>query len=293
MKVKLSLSLLMATMCCVGASALPKVLLWDKLSIDEFYEARELTKGTVIVPIGCVEKHGRHLPLGTDSLCGMYICEKVCEIEPVLIYNIGNLGAVWESKHWLGAVAIKHDTLLSVLDDLCNEFARNGCTNVILSSYHGGNGAFLQSFVRSRLEKPIKYNLYYFDERLSRAQYAEWHKRFGKMPIYGHAGIYETSLMLHAYPELVNMSKVSVEESTPKFRQKDMRSVCVYTPIDWYAECDTQWYGDPTNASKEMGEFVMSMHITNHVNAVRKIKTDSLMPALQAEFDKHCENPQR
>ena len=291
MKLKLIMSLLVSVMFFSGAFALPKVLHWDKLSVDEFHEARELAKGTVIIPLGCVEKHARHLPLGTDSLIGMYLSEKVCEIEPVLIYDIGSLGAVWESKHWLGAVAISHNTLVAVLEDLCDEFARNGCTNIVISNNHGGNGPFLQSFVRTRLEKPRKYNLYYHEDRFSREQYAQWHKRFGKMPTYGHAGIYETSLMLHAFPELVKMDKIAVAESTPKYRQKELNKVRIYTPYDWYAECDTQAYGDPSNSTKEMGEFVMSMHITNLVNAIRAVKNDSLMPTMRAEFEKYSENP--
>ncbi|MBO5643476.1 MAG: creatininase family protein [Kiritimatiellae bacterium] len=285
-------SIVALTMVAFNAMALPKALVWDKLSLNEFKEARDLAKGTVLLPFGCVEKHGRHLPLGTDSLVGMYLCEKASEIEPVLVYNIGNLGAVWESKHWLGTVAISHNTLTAVLDDLCNEFARNGCTNVVIVNCHGGNSGFLQSFVRSRLEKPRTYNVYYHEDKFSNKNYAEWRRRFGEVPTYGHACIYETSLMLYAFPELVHMDKINVEESMPKYRQRDMSKARLFTPIDWYAECDTQSYGDPSKATKEMGEFFMDIHITNLVNAVRMVKNDSLMPALRAEFDKHCANPQ-
>lgn len=276
----------------LNAMALPKTLIWDKLTVNEFQEARELAKGTVLLPFGCVEKHARHLPLGTDSLVAMYLCEKASEIEPVLVYNIGNLGAVWESKHWLGTVAISHSTLTAVLDDLCNEFARNGCTNVVIVNSHGGNTGFLQSFVRSRLEKPRTYNVYYFEDKLSNKDYAEWRRRFGEIPTFGHAGIYETSLMMYAYPKLVYMDKVVVEESMPKYRQRDLSKARIYTPIDWYAECDTQSYGDPSKATKEMGAFFMDIHLTNLVNAVKMVKNDSLMPALRAEFDKHCAKPQ-
>ena len=41
---------------------------WEELTADDFHHAIELSKGACILPIGILEKHGPHLPLGTDLL---------------------------------------------------------------------------------------------------------------------------------------------------------------------------------------------------------------------------------
>ena len=41
-------------------------MLWENLREEEFYDAIEASGGVCVVPVGCLEKHGQHLPVGTD-----------------------------------------------------------------------------------------------------------------------------------------------------------------------------------------------------------------------------------
>ena len=43
-------------------------MLWENLREEEFENAIEKAKGVCIVPVGCLEKHGQHLPVGTDEI---------------------------------------------------------------------------------------------------------------------------------------------------------------------------------------------------------------------------------
>ena len=43
-------------------------MLWEKLREEEFENAIERSGGVCIIPMGCLEKHGQHLPVGTDHL---------------------------------------------------------------------------------------------------------------------------------------------------------------------------------------------------------------------------------
>lgn len=278
---------------CAAASALhSRPLVWNELSVGEFEQAVKDTCGTVLVPIGCLEKHGYHLPLGTDQIVADLVARKAAEIEPAIVFPFGPYGAVAEARHRKGAVSISNNTLRSLLGELCDEFARNGCTNVVLINEHGGNGPFLDEFVRSRLEKPRSYNLYRWEDKYSSAQYKQWHKRFGKPPVYGHAGIYETSLMISLTPHLVYLEKVIPEEAVPKGRMDHFRKCRLSTPVDWFAQCDTQIYGDPRGASKELGDWLVATSVTNLVEAIRLIKRDGGLPAkLREEFDSLCKNP--
>lgn len=277
---------------CTVSALQAKSLVWNELSVDEFGQAVKDTCGTVLVPIGCLEKHGYHLPLGTDQIVADLVARKAAEIEPAIVFPFGPYGAVVEAKHRKGTVSISNGTLRALLEELCDEFARNGCTNVVLINEHGGNGAFLDEFVRSRLEKPRAYNLYRWEDKYSSAQFRQWHERFGKPPLYGHAGIYETSLMISLMPHLVHLGKVVPEEAVPKNRMDHFRKCRLSTPIDWFAQCDTQIFGDPRGASKELGDWLVATSVTNLVEAIRLIKRDGGLPVkLREEFDSLCKNP--
>ena len=54
-------------------------MLWENLREEEFKKAVEISNGLCILPIGCLEKHGQHLPVGTDSLHGIGIAERAAD----------------------------------------------------------------------------------------------------------------------------------------------------------------------------------------------------------------------
>lgn len=58
---------------------------WDELTADHFAEAVQETK-VCVIPMGVVEKHGSHLPLGTDMIIGRTIAEMAAKIEPFVIF---------------------------------------------------------------------------------------------------------------------------------------------------------------------------------------------------------------
>ena len=74
-------------------------MIWDNLREEEFEGAIEKSGGLCVIPIGCVEKHGQHLPVGTDYIEAMTITKAAAEIEDVVIFPIGA---------WLGEVSCFH-----------------------------------------------------------------------------------------------------------------------------------------------------------------------------------------
>lgn len=289
-----------STMMCaavaamVAAAAHGKALVWEELTSDEIADAVETTKGTVVIPFGCVEKHNRHLPVGTDKIAAERIVMRAAEIEPVMVFPIGPFGAVAEAKHRFGAVAISYETLKRLLDETCCELARNGYTNIVIVNAHGGNGPFLEDFVRSRLSERRSYNLYRWEDKYSSAQYKEWYAKFGKPEgAWGHACFYETSLMMELAPSLVHPERANVEESAPKTRLDHFRKLRLSTPVDWYAQCDSQAYGDPSKASPELGKWLVETTVGNLVEALKAVKADTVSSALRAEFEARCAKPER
>ena len=74
-------------------------MLWENLREEEFENVIKESKGVCIVPIGCLEKHGQHLPVGTDYIEAMTIVKAAAEIEDAVIFPVGA---------WFGEVSCFH-----------------------------------------------------------------------------------------------------------------------------------------------------------------------------------------
>ena len=98
---------------------------WEDLTVEEFKKSIKLTKGVAIIPIGCLEKHGYHMPLGTDMFIAKNIAEKAAEKEPALVVPTAPYGIISEAQHRLGCLSITSKLQYELLEELCDELARN------------------------------------------------------------------------------------------------------------------------------------------------------------------------
>lgn len=112
-------------------------MLWEELTAGEFEKAREECKRTCIIPLGVIEKHNGHLPLGTDMLIGRKVAEEAAKREPVVIFPYYFFGQINEARHTPGTIAIRPDLLFSLLDEVCSEICRNGFNKIGILSSHG------------------------------------------------------------------------------------------------------------------------------------------------------------
>lgn len=282
------LSLTLATFAWMGASvfAVEKPFIWENLTADDFKVAVAESQGVVVVPIGCVEMHNHHLPLGTDYLAANDIVRAALTKEPAVLFTFGLFGAVREARHQLGTVALSSNTLKAMMEDMCDEFARNGLTDIIFWNDHGGNLDFMREFVRSRLEKSHPYRVYFRNDGYLGAQYKDLYAKFTLPKDWGHACIMETSLMLATHPELVFMERINVAEAKPLNRFAAMQKQKIETSFDWYSTAPHQAYGDPTGATKELGEWQFNTSVSNLVEVIRLVKAHQpLVRELQQEFE--------
>jgi len=132
-------------------------MLWENLREEEFESAIHKSGGLCVLPLGCLEKHGQHLPVGTDYFEAMSIVRAAAEIEDAVIFPSGAwLGEVScfhavknpEKARLCGSVGIRQETLLRVLSELCDEIHRGGFRKILLVNGHGGNTAMLRHFLR-------------------------------------------------------------------------------------------------------------------------------------------------
>jgi len=100
---------------------------WEELTAAEFRDAIQLSKGTCLLPFGILEKHGPHLPLGTDLLNVRHASLQAAEREFAVVFPQYYFGQIFEAKHEPGTVAYSMELQLKLLQETTSEMARNGC----------------------------------------------------------------------------------------------------------------------------------------------------------------------
>src|SRR3974390_2454541 len=104
---------------------------WEELTAPDFAQAISRSGGTCLLPFGIIEKHGPHLPLGTDLLDVRYATLHAAEQEYVVVFPEYYFGQIFEAKHQPGTVAYSARLQLELLQETTDEMARNGCKKVI------------------------------------------------------------------------------------------------------------------------------------------------------------------
>jgi creatinine amidohydrolase len=257
---------------------------WEELTAPDFIKAIAKSQGTCVLPFGILEKHGAHLPLGTDLLDVRYAALHAAEEEYAVVYPEYYFGQIFEARHEPGTVAYSSKIQLELLQETTDEMARNGCKKIVIVNGHGGNEHLLPFFAQSQLEKRHDYVVYVFDERTPSTGGPP---RTDKLDM--HAGQSETSKMLVARPDLVHMDRAASESGADQ-HHIDLPDG-VYTGIWWYARFPDHYSGNGALATRELGEFQMNWWIKSVANVIRAVKADENSLRLQNEFYDKAQHP--
>jgi creatinine amidohydrolase len=257
---------------------------WEELTAADFRSAVQQSQGTCLLPFGILEKHGPHLPLGTDLLNVRYAALHAAEQEYALVFPEYYFGQIFEARQEPGTVAYSAHMQLELLQETTDEMARNGCKKILIVNGHGGNESLLPFFAQTQLEKPHDYVVYVLG--LVETPPGGPKK---KTSVDMHAGESETSTTLVSHPELVHMDRAASESGADLARLKLPDDV--YTGIWWYARFPNHYSGDGSAATKELGEYRMKAWQDAIVNAVRAVKADNESLKLQNEFYEESKHP--
>ena len=258
---------------------------WEELTAPDFRAAIQQSQGTCLLPFGILEKHGPHLPLGTDLLDVRYAALHAAEQEYAVVFPEYYFGQIFEARHEPGTIAYSRELQLQLLQETTDEMARNGCKKVIIVNGHGGNEHLLPFFAQSQLEKPHDYVVYV----LGRVETPPGGPALKSTGPDWHAGEAETATMLIAHPELVHQDRARSESGADLGRQKLPENV--YTGIWWYARFPNHYSGDGSAATHEFGQFRMNAWIDGIVKATRAVKADQESLRLQNEFFEKAAHP--
>ena len=269
--------LLLLTFAAAAAAAQDLSVKWEELTSGDFAKAIAKSQNTCVLPFGILEKHGPHLPLGTDLLNVRYVAVNGAKQEYAVVFPEYYFGQIFEARHQPGTIAYSAKLQLELLQETADEMARNGCKKIVIVNGHGGNNSLLPYFAQSQLASKKDYVIYVF----SRPRYPEGRPAL-KSQTDGHAGESETAHTMISRPELVR-SEVAGSESGADMNRLDLPQG-VYTGIWWYAKFPNHYSGDGTLATKELGEFDMKAWSDAVAGAIRAIKADRMSPRLQQEF---------
>jgi creatinine amidohydrolase len=257
---------------------------WEELTASDFREGIRRSEGTCLLPFGILEKHGPHLPLGTDLLDVRHAALHAAEQEYTVVFPEYYFGQIAEAKHEPGTMAYSRGIQLALLQETTDEMARNGCKKVLIVNGHGGNNSLLPYFAQTQLDKPHDYVVYVFSE-LEPSKGGPPPKTSMDM----HAGERETSNMLISRPDLVHMDRANSESGADLARQKLPENV--YTGIWWYTRFPNHYSGDGSPATKELGQYQMNWWIDSVAKAIKAVKADDVSPKLQKEFYEKSTHP--
>src|ERR1700694_4726669 len=211
---------------------------WEELTAQDFRQGIQQSKGTCLLPFGILEKHGPHLPLGTDLLNVRYASLQAVSQEYAVVFPEYYFGQIFEAKHEPGTVTYSMELQLRLLQETTDEMARNGCKKLIIVNGHGGNEHLLPYFAQAQLDKPHDYVVYVLDGERSPPG-GPGKKSAG---IDYHAGENETSNVIVSRPDLVHVDRAKDESGADMKRQNLSESL--YTGIWWYARFPNHYSGD-------------------------------------------------
>jgi len=189
---------------------------WDQLTYQQLDALdRNLP---VVLPVAATEQHGPHLPVATDRMIGEHFCRALHEVLPdeVLILPAVSVGCSEHHMDFTGTLTLRHDTFIQQVGDLCRSVARHGFRRILILNSHGGNqGAGQVALEAFGVRHPEM-----------RIAFASWWRIGGEALARlsettpggtGHAGEFETSLMLLIAPDLVHSDRIEARANIETF----------------------------------------------------------------------------
>jgi len=262
----------------------------EELTSPQFAKAVDHAGGVCVIPLGIIEKHSTHLPLGTDLYEARAAVVMAAQKEYAVVFPPYFVGQIFEAKHQPGTIAYSNDLMWQMLEETCQELSRNGLKKIILFNGHGGSTYFLNYFCQSQLATRKDYIVVLFqggpdeamDIRISSLK---------KAKLDGHAGEEETSMMYFIRPDLVDTEAMGRESGLNQGRLNAMPHA--FAGINWYARYPNHFAGDMLQTNRELGEILITKDANQLAELIRYLKSNNTIEELHNEFYNRAENPLR
>ena len=225
-----------------------------------------------ILPVGAVEQHGPHLPLGVDIWLAHAVALAAAEGEQGMrVCETLAYGSSHHHRAFAGTMSLSPDTFIAVLVDLCTCLSEDGFLPVILNG-HGGNRAAMQVATTKLGQRGVtSAGFSYFDLIADVAAEVLPDAAGGT----GHACALETSLMMHVVPASVREPLIPEGTTPPSWPDPHLFSgsaVTVWRPFETIR--DNGVIGTPSEASRQAGETLFTAAVERSRATILRIQKD-------------------
>ncbi|MEU9332581.1 creatininase family protein [Streptomyces sp. NPDC048290] len=200
-----------------------------------------------VLPVGSYEQHGRFLPLATDTLVACAVARELAAAYPVHLLPPVTISCSHEHAAWPGTVSISAVTLHAVVRDIADSLRRSGVGVLVVVNGHGGN------YVLGHVVQEASAR----GERMALFPAAEdWEQALERAGVETslltdmHAGEIETSVLLHAHPEMLRPGYESAD-----FIRDDRRHLLT---LGMSGYTDSGVIGRPSLGSAEKGKALLA-----------------------------------
>jgi creatinine amidohydrolase len=234
------------------------------------------TQPVVILPIGSVEDHGRHLPLDTDNFIIWSICEEAARRAPGEVLLLPQIPFGFETHHmdFPGTIDIGMEHLLHFVLDVAKSVAHHGFRHILIADGHGSNMPILDLVARRTiLETEAMCGTFIWPSLAP-----DVINELRESPVPGgmaHACELETSVYLYLDQQRVQMEKAVKDINLPpsRFIWLDLMKGSPVLYMDhWTRFSRSGVVGDPTLATAEKGRRIFEAVVTNLVALVREFR---------------------
>jgi len=246
---------------------------------------------TVLIPIGSCEKHGAHVPLGTDSITTISVTELAARKADVPYtplmpfgYSPHHMGRVGEGA---GTITLAAETFRRVLHDIARSLIFHGANKLVFVSHHGSNVKPIDELLRQLRYKTGCFVAWYKTPTERECDVVKGILEGPPEETPGwHAGEMETAQVMAYNEKLVKMERAVKDTAHaprwmgPAFSKKDGTATVIFqgsenivVPMEHHEYSDSATIGNPFRGTPEKGRALFekeAQHLADFVNEVKK-----------------------
>jgi creatinine amidohydrolase len=206
-----------------------------------------------VLPVGAVEWHGPHLPLGTDLILAEgFAAASAHTARGVLFPSVPYAACPGQTRPWPGTVAVRPEIAVGYLSDVIEGIVAAGFPRLLLVNGHDAN----MSTVRAAME-------WVSGRRRASLLLVNWFqligpeettRMYGELPARGHGGAYETSGLLGFDPAAARLDAAADLPPKPKLPTGHPYVLVESRPDPWGG-----WSGHVSLASEVSGRQVREL----------------------------------
>lgn len=246
-------------------------------SWEEAKEAIAKSDGVALLPIGSVEQHSYHLPVGTDTYVAITLAEDAADKTGALV--VPPLWFGWSPHHMVlpGTITIRPEVLIELTYDIIKSLSQHGVKSFILINGHRIVNVVWMQICAQKAQEDLGVTVKIFDPAyMSKDIVGDL--EFGPV---GHAEEVETSHMMAKYPDMVHLEKavdnpieeVPLYSVDPSYTQDTLCYVpSTFEHAKKNAEIAGGCTGEPTKADAKKGQIYHDHLVKRLVEVIEQLQ---------------------